>query len=254
MRTMKMTLEYLGTHYSGWQRQLRAPSIQEGLERALSTLLREEIAVYGSGRTDAGVHAFNQVATFKTASELDLGRMRWSLNAILPGDIVVKALEEVADDFDARRDAAWREYRYYILNRPYASVFFSGVVHHVAKALDVSAMDDGIKHLIGRHDFAAFCLISEVEGSTVRTVLEASVVRNGDIVWAGEPLEGLVTVRLRAHAFLYNMMRVVTGTLLDVGRGKLSPDDVKTILESKDRSKAGQTAPPHGLTLVEVAY
>lgn len=254
MRRTKMILEYMGTRYSGWQKQPHAPSVQEELESALSTLLREDIEVLGAGRTDAGVHAYGQVATFDTSADVDLGKVRWSLNAILPDDIAVKELEEVPYEFDARRDAAWREYHYFILNRPYPSAFFSGLTLHIARPLDVASMDAAAKHLIGKHDFAAFCQISEVEGSTVREVLEAEVKSDGNIVWAGEPLEGLVTIRVRAQAFLYNMVRIIAGTLLDVGSGKLSPDDVRSILDSKDRTKAGRTAPPHALTLVKVAY
>ncbi len=249
-----MTLEYLGTRYSGWQKQPHAPSVQGELESALSTLLREDIEVLGAGRTDAGVHAFRQVASFATSADVDLGKMRWSLNAILPDDIVVKKLEEVPYEFDARRDAAWREYHYYVLNRPYPSAFFSGLTLHVARPLDVISMDAAVKRLVGKHDFAAFCQTSEVEGSTIREVLEAAVERDEKIVWAGEPLEGLVTIRIRAQAFLYNMMRIIAGTLLDVGSGKLSRDDMAAILDSRDRTKAGRTAPPHALTLVEVVY
>lgn len=252
-RTIKMILEYMGTGYRGWQRQDNGPSIQGEIERALATLLKEKVAVMGAGRTDAGVHAFKQVAAFKSSSDMELLRMRWSLNALLPGDIVVKRLEEVPSGFDPRRDALWREYHYYLLNRPYPSAFFSGLTLHISKPLDVEAMDLSAKYLVGEHDFAAFCA-ADVEGSTVRRVLEAEVIRDGKIVWAGEPLEGLVTVRIRAHAFLYNMMRIVTGTLLDVGRGKSTPSGFDDVLGAGDRTRAGKTLSPRGLTLVEVAY
>ncbi|MHB0976258.1 MAG: tRNA pseudouridine(38-40) synthase TruA [Candidatus Aquicultorales bacterium] len=254
MRNIKMTLEYLGTNYSGWQRQAGRPSIQEELEGALATLLHEKTAVYGAGRTDAGVHAYGQAATFKTASGFALGKIRWSLNALLPEDIVVKELEEVGEDFDARRHAAWREYHYYIINRPYPSAFFGGLTLHISRPLDAEAMNAAIAHLGGRHDFASFCVAAEKPDSTVRTVLEAEVSEAANIVWAGRPLDGLLTVRVRAHAFLYNMMRIVAGTLIDVGDGKRSPDEMPALLAAKDRTQAGRTAPPHGLTLVKVAY
>lgn len=254
MRKIKITLEYRGTHFRGWQRQREGQTVQGELERALTTLTREKIEVSGAGRTDAGVHAYDQVASFDTTSDLDVARIRRSLNALLSPDIVVKNVVDIDQKFDPRRDALWREYHYYILNRDYPTVFFKDLVLHESRILDVSAMSQAVAHLIGRHDFAAFCTESPGVLTTVRTMLEADVSTAPNIVWGGESLEGLVTVRLRAHAFLYNMVRIIVGTLLEVGIGRIPPERVKEILLSKDRNQSGRTLPPHGLTLVRVAY
>ncbi|MDI6715872.1 MAG: tRNA pseudouridine(38-40) synthase TruA [Actinomycetota bacterium] len=260
MRNIKLTLEYDGTNYSGWQKQAKQNirTIQGEIELALSTLLGEPIKVNSAGRTDAGVHAFGQVISFKTASDMPIRRIPYSLNAILPDDIVAKDAEEVSDRFDARKDAKWREYHYYILNRFYRSVFAGRFVHHEARPLDVEAMDKAVSFLKGRHDFTSFYTMphrtEDVVDSPVRTILEISCKRSKDIVWAGEPVDGLITIRVRAHAFLHNMVRIIAGTVIDVGLGMLGPEDMRTILEARDRRKAGATAPAKGLTLVKVHY
>lgn len=260
MRNIKLTLEYDGTNFNGWQKQpkQRTRTIQAELEMALSTLLGESIETVTAGRTDAGVHAFNQVVNFFTASDMSTRRIPYSLNALLPDDIVAKDAEEVGAEFDARRDPKWREYHYHILNRSYRSIFADKFVHHEAKTLNVEAMDEALNFLKGRHDFTSFYTTpykaENVPENLIRTILEISCKRSSDIVWFGEPLEGLITIKVRAHAFLHNMVRIIAGTAIDVGLGRLSPLDVKSILEAKDRSKAGRTAPAKGLTLVRVEY
>ncbi len=257
-RNIKLTLEYDGTNYSGWQKQEKQDvrTLQGTIEAALSTLLGETIETNVAGRTDAGVHAFNQVLNFKTSSDTSTRRIPYSLNALLPEDIVAKEAEEVPMDFDARRDPKWREYHYYILNRPYRTVFADRFVHHEARPLDIEAMDEAVRHFKGRHDFTSFCVSESAAAieNPARTVLEASCRASNDIVWFGEPLEGLVAIKMRAHAFLHNMVRIIAGTAIDVGLGILSPQDIPSIIEAKDRTKAGKTAPAKGLTLVKVQY
>jgi len=258
LRNIKLTLEYDGTNYNGWQKQPKQEgrTLQGEVEIALSTLLGESIETTVAGRTDAGVHAFGQVVNFKTTSDMDIRRVPYSLNALLPDDIAVKGAEDVLEEFDARRDPKWREYHYYILNRPYRSVFTNRFVHHEARLLDVEAMNQAVGSLKGRHDFTSFCTTdsaSRIE-NPVRTVLEISCKRSSDIVWAGEPLEGLIAIKVRAHAFLHNMVRIIAGTAIDVGLGNLSPQDIPSIIEARDRTKAGKTAPAKGLTLVRVEY
>jgi len=260
MRNIKLTLEYDGTNYSGWQKQVKQQvrTLQGELEANLSTLLGEPIEVNAAGRTDAGVHAFGQVVNFFTRSDMPLKRIPYSLNALLPGDMAAKGAEEVPEAFDARRDPRWREYHYYILNRSYRSVFADKFVHHEAKPLDAEAMDAAVRHLQGRHDFTSFYTMphkpENAAQNPVRTILEISCKRSSDIAWAGEPLEGLIALHVRAHAFLHNMVRIIAGTAIDAGLGIISPQDIESILGAKDRMRAGRTAPAKGLTLVRVKY
>ncbi len=257
LRNIKLTLEYDGTNYSGWQKQEKQDvrTLQATIETALSTLLGETIDTNIAGRTDAGVHAFSQVLNFKTSSDMSIRRIPYSLNALLPEDIAAKEAAEVVMDFDARRNPRWREYHYYILNRPYRTVFADRFVHHETRSLDIEAMDKAVRYLIGRHDFTSFCVSqSTAIENPVRTVLEASCQTSNDIVWFGEPLDGLIAIKVCAHAFLHNMVRIIAGTAIDVGLGILSPQDIPSILKAKDRTKAGKTAPAKGLTLVKVQY
>lgn len=248
MRNIKLTLEYLGTNYVGWQAQPEGhgPSIQQELERALSTLLKEDIKTVAAGRTDAGVHATGQVANFKTNSDVTLDKLRWSGNGLLPNDIVIKEAEEVPEDFDARRSAQWREYDYHILNRSYPSPFHSQVTHYVARPLTISAMNEASGYLVGRHDFSSFCVATSAkeQASTVREILFLRCLKEED----------LVKVRVRAESFLHNMVRIIAGTLIRVGLGEVSPGEVKKILRAEDRKKAGPTAPAQGLFLTRVYY
>lgn len=248
MRNIKLTLEYLGTGYVGWQVQPESHglSIQQELQKALSTLLKEEIKVIGAGRTDAGVHAAAQVANFKTNSDVALDKLRWSGNSLLPNDIVIKEAEEVPAGFDARRSAQWREYDYHILNRPYPSAFHNQVTHYVARPLTISAMNEAAGYLVGKHDFSSFCVAASAkeENSTAREVLFLRCFKEED----------LVKIRVRAGSFLHNMVRIIAGALIKVGLGEMSPDEVKRVLQARDRKKAGPTAPAQGLFLARVYY
>lgn len=259
MRNIKLVLEYDGTNYCGWQKQEKqnVRTLQAEIETALSTLLGEPVETITAGRTDTGVHAFGQVVNFRTGNlDMPIRRIPYSTNALLPDDIAIKAAEEVVADFDARRDPAWREYHYYILNRSERSVFFNRFTHHEAKPLDVDKMAEAVRYLKGEHDFTSFCnaVSAAKTENPVRKVLDISCARSEDIVWAGEPLEGLITLKVRAHAFLHNMVRIIAGTAIDIGLGNLEAADIGEILEARDRSKAGRTAPAKGLTLVRVQY
>ena len=242
---LRLTIEYEGTRYQGWQVQPGGPTVQEVLERALATALREPVRVRGAGRTDAGVHACGQVAAVKvTHVPADLGRLRKSLNALTPDDVAVREIAVVDDAFDPRRHAQSRVYEYRILNTPAPSPFWRRHAWHVPEPLDAGAMDEAAGQLAGEHDFAAFRgADSEPVNSTVRRVLESRVQSGPVLVY-----------RVEATAFLKHMVRNVVGTLVQVGRGELTPASLRDLLAGRDRTLAGATAPAHGLTLVAVRY
>jgi tRNA pseudouridine38-40 synthase len=243
---LRLTVEYEGTAYQGWQVQPGGPTVQEILERALTTALREPVRVRGAGRTDAGVHACGQVAAVRvTRVPDDLSRLRRSLNALTPADVAVRDIAVVDDAFDPRRDARSRLYEYRILNAPAPSPFWRRWAWHVPDPLDLGAMDGAAAELVGEHDFAAFRgADAEPVHSTVRAVLESRLERTPP----------LLVYRIEATAFLKHMVRNVVGTLVEVGRGERAPAGMRELLAGRDRTRAGATAPPHGLTLVAVRY
>jgi tRNA pseudouridine38-40 synthase len=243
---LRLTIEYEGTAYQGWQLQPDGPTVQEVLERALATALREPVRVRGAGRTDAGVHACGQVAAVRVTSvPSDLVRLQKSLNALTPDDVAVRDIAVVDDAFDPRRQARSRVYEYRILNAIAPSPFWRRHAWHVATALDVPAMDAEARTLVGEHDFAAFRgADAEPVRSTVRRVLESGVHPSGT----------LLVYRIEATAFLKHMVRNIVGTLVEVGRGERGPDTMGDLLAGRDRTRAGATAPPHGLILVAVRY
>jgi tRNA pseudouridine38-40 synthase len=243
---LRLTIEYEGTAYQGWQVQPNAPTIPEELERALATALRERVRVRGAGRTDAGVHACGQVAAVRlTRVPDDLPRLRKSLNALTPDDIAVRDIALVDDAFDPRRDARSRVYEYRVLNAPAASPFWRRFAWHVSDALDVAAMQDAALALVGEHDFEAFRGADPVPvHSTVRRVLEAQL----------DAAPPLLVFRIEATAFLKHMVRNVVGTLVEVGRGTRPAASIAALLAGRDRTRAGATAPAHGLALVRVRY
>jgi tRNA pseudouridine38-40 synthase len=244
---LRLTVEYEGTRYCGWQLQPGGPTVQGELERVLAVVLREPVRVRGAGRTDAGVHATGQVATARLSRPAgDLGRLRRSLNALLPDDVAVRELALVDDAFDPRRHARSRLYAYRILNAPAPSPFWRRSAWHVSSSLDATAMDSAARMLVGEHDFAAFrgTDARETPRSTVRRVLESGVDRDGP----------LLVYRVEATAFLKHMVRNIVGTLLDIGRGERAPAEMADVLAGRDRTRAGATAPPHGLTLVAIRY
>ncbi len=244
MPTLRLLVEYDGTHYAGWQRQPAAPSIQAALEDAAAALFQAPSPIVGAGRTDAGVHALGQVAHVATTSGLSAARIRDGLNALLPADIVIRDVCEVAPSFHARRDARLRIYRYVVLARPRPSALLRRYAHHVAGALDLESMRVATAYLEGRHDFAAFRVTGTSTASTVCAVRALRIERRGD----------LLVFTLAADRFLRQMVRRIVGTVLQVGRGALAPDMIRAILQSRDNQRAGPSAPAHGLYLVQVVY
>ena len=244
MRTIKVLLEYDGTNYAGWQVQPAQDTIQGRLEDALRTITGEEIRVEGSGRTDAGVHASGQVAHFKTSSEMTADEFRRALNGLLPQDIAIREVSEEGEGFHARYSVKRKLYRYVVLQGETRSAFGCRYGWAVDYALDVAAMRQAAQHLVGRCDFSAFMTTLSTAKSHVRTVFRLEIYERGqDLIFLSE-----------ADGFLRHMVRTIIGTLVDVGRGYRRPNDVKAILESRDRSQAGPTAPPQGLFLLEVTY
>ena len=244
-RTLKLTLEYDGTDFAGWQRQAPpARTVQQVLEDALAQMLGAATAIRGAGRTDAGVHARAQVASFRTAARIPNGGFLRGLNALLPRDVAVTAVEDAPDDFDARRHARGKHYAYRIWNREARSPLHERTTWHIYKPLDVPAMSAAAAHLLGEHDFSAFRAADCERKNPVRIMRRLEVSRAGDVV----------TLDLEATAFLKNMVRVMAGTLVEVGLGVRPPDDVAAILAGRDRTRAGRTAPPQGLTMERVFY
>jgi tRNA pseudouridine38-40 synthase len=243
-----LTLAYDGTNYRGWQIQPQSVTVQGTLETALAKITGERIRVAGSGRTDAGVHALGQTASFTTASELPPERLLRALNAQLPEDIAVLAVREVPEGFHARRDARSKHYRYIIHDGPVRDVFARRYTWQVRSRLDEKAMDRAASALVGEHDFASFQTTGSPRHSTVRTITELSVRR-------GQPPDvDRVIVDIQADGFLYNMARAIVGTLFEVGRAGEGEAFAAQVLEARDRRAGAQTAPPQGLFLVSVAY
>ena len=243
-RNVKLVLTYDGTDFAGWQRQPNAPTVQQTLEEAIERVTGERVNLIGAGRTDAGVHALAQVANFHTRNRLpasDLGR---ALNALLPPTVAVLEAREVTPDFHARYRAVGKHYRYTIHNHPVRPVLDRHLVLHVRRRLNLTRMRRAAQGLLGEHDFAAFTTHARLQPSTVRRVHQLSIRRNGQ----------RVLVDIKGSGFLYNMVRAIVGTLIEVGRGKLAAEAVAEVLASGDRRQAGPTAPAHGLCLVSVRY
>jgi tRNA pseudouridine38-40 synthase len=243
-RRLRLTVEYDGTDFAGWQRQANGATIQQELERAIARMTGVVTAVRGAGRTDAGVHALGQVAHFDTDSTIPLIGFRRGLNALLPRAIAVVALDEAAADFDARFSARGKLYRYEIWNADSRSPLRDRFVWHLRQPLDRARMRQAAASLVGRHDFLAFRAADCERATTVRTVTRLDVLDEG----------ARIAIEIEANAFLKNMVRIVTGTLVAVGRGRISPERVAEILAARDRQHAGPTAPPQGLVLVHVDY
>ncbi len=243
-RNLKLTIEYEGTRYHGWQIQPNGVTIQEKIEEVLLRLTGKRPKVIGSGRTDAGVHAEGQVAHFKTESPIDCTSLQRGLNGLLPDDIVINKVEEVPDDFHARFSAKGKTYRYVILNRSYPTAFERERCWQISFSLNLDAMKEAAAILSGRHDFSAFQASDCSAGHPNREIRRIEIQEKGE--W--------VTVIVSGDAFLKHMVRNIVGTLIEVGRDKLTPADMRDILESRDRTKAGPTAPARGLFLVAVDY
>jgi tRNA pseudouridine38-40 synthase len=246
--TFKLTLAYDGTAYGGWQVQPNARTIQAELETAFATIVGAPVRTVASGRTDAGVHALGQVVSVDCDTRLDLETLCRALNANLPRDIAVLAVEFAAPGFHAIRDAVRKRYRYVIQDGPPRDVFLRAYSWQLPQPLDVPAMQRAAEPLVGTHDFASFETSGSERVTSVRTILDLPVQRR-----AGA-MRDQILIEVEADGFLYNMVRNIVGTLVEVGRGKQPPDWVAEVLAAKDRTRAGMTAPPHGLFLVHVHY
>jgi tRNA pseudouridine38-40 synthase len=244
MRNIKLIIEYDGANYAGWQVQPNGPSIQETLQDAISAITREpDVKINGSGRTDAGVHAAAQVANFQTDTAIPAAALVHAINTKLPEDIAVVAAEDAPGDFHARYSARSKTYRYSILNRPVRGPLDRRRCGYVRAPLDTAAMRAAAEHIVGEHDFAAFQ--SKPDGKpSVRTVTRLEVIDDAPHIH----------IEVSANGFLYNMVRAITGTLIEVGLGRRSADGIAELIASRDRSAAGPTAPPQGLCLMEVEY
>jgi tRNA pseudouridine38-40 synthase len=241
---LKLTLEYDGSNYSGWQLQPRHDSIQARIEAALERIFAAPVRVFGSGRTDAGVHACGQVASITIPRPFDTDELHRALNALLPPDIVVRELAPAPDDFDPRHDARSRVYEYRVLNRKVASAFDYRYSWLVRDELNLEAMNASARVFVGEHDFAAFRSLGTEVKTTVRRVIVSGWTRTGDV---------LVYV-VEANSFLRHMVRAMVAAMVDAGRGRLDADKIAIMIEGRDRHAVPANAPPGGLYLVEVRY
>ena len=262
-RTLKLTIAYDGTNYAGWQRQANGVSIQQIIEDEIAAIVGAPNPLMAAGRTDAGVHAAAQVASITIDHPMPCDDLLRALNArIKGGDIRIRSIEEMPPGWSARAAAKSKTYRYAIWNGAHPSPFFRHVVWHVPQPLDIDRMNRAAQFLIGEHDFIAFQGRGTDVLTTTRTMLEAEVVEmniDTDQPVALSPIEfdrggRLVRFQVTGTGFLRHMVRTIVGTLVDIGRGNMEVDDMRAIIESKDRQRTGQTAPPHGLMLWQVLY
>lgn len=243
-KRVKLTVAYDGTNYCGWQVQPNGVTIESELNRHLSELLKEEIHVIGASRTDAGVHARGNVAVFDTSARMPAEKISYAMNTRLPEDIRIQDSREVSGDFHPRFCNTVKTYEYKICNRRFPDPCSRLYSLFYYWDLDEKRMQQAAKHLIGTHDFTSFCTNKPEVTDRVRTIYSLDVIREGE----------MITVRVCGSGFLYNMVRIIVGTLLRVGSGMIEPDEIPAILQAKDRGRAGETARPQGLTLVEIRY
>ena len=244
MRRIKLIVAYDGTEYSGWQIQPEAPTIEMCLDKAIHELTGENVHVTGASRTDAGVHAYGNVAVFDTESTIPGDRFTFALNRFLPDSIVIQDSWEVSVDFHPRHCNTRKTYEYRILNTAVPLPQKRNFTWHVAGSIDIEKMKEAAAYIVGEHDFKSFCCVRTQAESTVRTIYSLEVLQEGSEI----------IIRIKGNGFLYNMVRIITGTLIQVGKRRFKPEYVKQMLEAKDRTVAGQTAPPQGLTLVGIEY
>lgn len=243
MRNIKITIQYNGANYCGWQKQPNSLGIQGTIEKAIYEITKEEVKITGSGRTDAGVHAFGQVANFKLMSSIPTSKIPNALNAKLPKDIAVIACEEVPEEFHSRYSAKGKRYRYLIYNSAYRSPIYKDISYQVKYDLDFEKMCTEAKSLIGTHDFKGFMSSGSSVSDTVRTIYDIALTKEDD----------LIVMEVEGNGFLYNMVRIIAGTLVDIGRNRIT-ESLEDVINSKSRSRCGHTAPAHGLFLKKVDY
>ena len=244
MKRVRLIVSYDGTNYCGWQIQNNGITVEEVLNHALTDLCREEIAVIGASRTDSGVHALGNVAVFDTNSRIPGEKFSFALNQRLPDDIRIQRSDEVADDWHPRFQDTVKTYEYFFLNRRIPDPMRRLYSYFIYYPMDVENMQKAADYLIGEHDFKSFCTPRTQVRSTVRTIYDLTLTKEGDEI----------RMRITGNGFLYNMVRIIAGTLARVGTGLYTPERVKEILEAKDRNVSGPKAPPQGLTLISIAY
>ncbi len=244
MRNIKLIIEYDGKGFNGWQKQPNKLNIQGEIERAIKEVTGEEVELNASGRTDAGVHAISQVANFKTESNIDINKIPLALNSKLKKSIIIKKAEEVDLNFHARYNAKGKKYRYIINNSLVGSAIYRDLEYNFPIKLDVEKMKHAAKYFEGEHDFKAFRSSGTSNKNSVREIYKVEIKEENE----------RIILEFTGNGFLYNMVRIMVGTLMDVGLGKIKPESIKDIIDSKERTKAGKTAPAQGLYLVEVYY
>jgi tRNA pseudouridine38-40 synthase len=244
VRNILLTIEYDGTNYHGWQRQKNALSIQQLIEESIENVTGVRTKLIGSGRTDTGVHALGQRANFKTNTNIPTDRIPLALNGHLPLDIRIINAIEVDPEFHARYDVIGKKYRYRIFNRSIPSAVLRNYSCYIPVKLDLDSMKEAAGYIIGRKDFSSFCSSGSLVRSRIRKVQSLELETEGNII----------DMSIIADGFLYNMVRIIAGTLVEVGKGNMAPGDVKALLEKRDRKRAGPTLPPQGLFLEEVYY
>lgn len=244
MKRVMLMVAYDGTNYCGWQIQPNGRTIEGELNQALSELLGEKIVVTGASRTDAGVHSYGNIAVFDTNARMPAEKISYALNQRLPEDIVVQMSKEVAADFHPRHVKSKKTYEYRILNREFRDPNRRRDTYFYYRGLDVEAMREAAGYLVGEHDFKSFCSIKAQVETTVRKIYALTVDKHGDVI----------TIRVTGNGFLYNMVRIIAGTLVQVGSGERKPEDMPQILAALDREAAGPTAPAHGLTMIGIEF
>lgn len=244
MRNIKLTIEYDGKDFNGWQKQPNKLNIQGTIEQAIKNITGEDVELNASGRTDAGVHALGQVANFKTNSEIPIEKFAIAINSKLKKSIVIKKAEEVDEKFHSRLNCKKKTYRYIINNSSEGTAIYRYLETHIPQKLDVKKMEQALKYFEGEHDFKAFKASGTSSKSSVRTIYKTQIYKKED----------RIIIELTGNGFLYNMVRIIAGTLVDVGLGKIEPQQIENIIKEKKRENAGKTLPPNGLYLVSVEY
>ena len=244
MKNIKLVIEYDGKEFNGWQKQPNKLNIQGEIEKAIFEITGEEVNLIASGRTDAGVHAFGQVANFNTETKLPIEKIAKAINSKLKKSIVIKSAEEVDEQFHSRYSVHSKTYRYIINNSENGTAIYRDLEYHYPFKLDAEKMNEAIKYFEGEHDFKGFKASGTSSKSSVRTIYEGTVWRDGD----------RINIEITGNGFLYNMVRIIAGTLLEVGEGKITPEEIPNIINSQDRKKAGRTLPAKGLYLMKVEY
>lgn len=244
MRNIKLTIEYDGKDFNGWQKQPNKLNIQGEIERAIECITGEKVELIASGRTDAGVHSLGQIANFKTEGKLPIEKFAVAINSQVKNSIRIIKAEEVEENFHSRYNCKQKTYRYIINNSSYGSAVYRNLEYHMPIKLNIEKMKKAIKYFEGEHDFKAFKSSGTSSKSSVRIIYKAEL----------KQLEDRIIIELTGNGFLYNMVRIIAGTLVDVGLNKIDPDSIPTIIENGDRTKAGKTLPPQGLYLVKVDY